>query len=122
MYREVRRTTVPEREGELVTVRGGAALTAARIVSLIGGIIVAILGLRFLLSLLGANPTNAFANVIYRLSRPFVAPFYGLFNYHPQFGVVRFEWETLIAMLFWSFVTWMVVRLLRIGDRAVDDV
>lgn len=122
MYREVRRTTVPERDEELVAVRSSGASLAARIVSLLGGIVMMILGLRFLLFLLGANPTNTFANFIYTVSRPFVAPFFGLFNYQPQFGLVRFEWETLIAMLFWGFVTWMIVRLLSLGDRTRDDI
>lgn len=117
IYREVRETS--RRDSDLdapLAVRRGTNL-AARIVSLIGGIIVALLGLRFVLALLGANPANAFANFVYSVSHPFVAPFFGLFNYNGQLGVVRFEYETLIAILFWSFVTWMIVRLLTIGDR-----
>lgn len=117
IYREVRETS--RRDSDLdapLAVRRGTNL-AARIVSLIGGIIVALLGLRFVLALLGANPANAFANFVYSVSHPFVAPFFGLFNYSGQLGVVRFEYETLIAILFWSFVTWMIVRLLTIGDR-----
>ncbi len=117
VYREVRQTTV--RDPDLVApavVHNGTNM-AARIVSLIGGIIVALLGLRFILSLLGANRANAFASFIYSASHPFVAPFFGLFNYQEQIGVVRFEFETLIAIAFWSFVTWMIVRLLTIGDR-----
>ncbi len=120
-YREVRRVSDTDRDGELVRVRSSAAGLAARIVSLIGTTIVTVLGLRFLLSLLGANSTNAFANFIYTISRPFVAPFFGLFNYQPQIGTVRFEWETLIAIVFWSFVTWMAIRLISIGDRAAED-
>lgn len=113
IYREVRETK--DSDVPLAVHRG--TNMAARIVSLIGGIIVALLGLRFVLALLGANPANAFASFIYNVSHPFVAPFFGLFNYQGQLGVVRFEFETLIAMLFWSFVTWMIVRLLTIGDR-----
>lgn len=119
-YREVRRTVardpeVVEREVVDNTDRG--MTTAARIVSLVGGTIMALLGLRFVLSLLGANPANAFANFIYTVSHPFVAPFFGLFNYRGQLGVGRFEFETLIAILFWGFVTWMIVRLLTVGVR-----
>lgn len=91
---------------------------AARIVYLLGGIITTLLGLRFVLSLLGANRGNDFANFIYTASHPFVAPFFGLFNYQEQFGVVRFEFETLIAMLFWGFVTWLIVQLIMLpGER-----
>lgn len=87
---------------------------AARLVYLVGGIITALLGLRFLLSLLGANRGNTFADFIYTTSHPFVAPFFGLFNYKEQFGVVRFEFETLVAMLFWGFVTWLIVQLIML--------
>jgi len=94
---------------------------AARIVSLIGGIIVALLGIRFVFALLGANPANQFANFIYSVSHPFVAPFVGLFRINEQLGVVRFEFETLIAIAFWALITWMIVRLLTIGthDREI---
>lgn len=89
----------------------------ASIVSLIGGLIVTLLGLRFILALLGANPGNAFASFIYTNSHPFVAPFFGLFNYQGQLGVGRFEFETLIAVIFWAIATWILVRVLTIADR-----
>jgi len=113
IYREVRETR--DSDAPLAVHRG--TNLAARIVSLIGGIILALLGLRFVLALLGANPDNVFANFIYSASHPFVAPFFGLFNYQGELGIGRFEYETLIAMLFWAFITWMIVRLLTIGDR-----
>ena len=119
-YREVRRTVVRDPDvvdREVVDRSDYGMTTAARIVSLIGGTIMALLGLRFVLSLLGANPANAFANFIYSVSHPFVAPFFGLFNYRGELGVVRFEFETLIAILFWGFVTWIIVRLLTVGVR-----
>lgn len=117
VYREVHRTAVdsPRVVDEVRTTDGLGV--AAQVVYFLGGIITAILGLRFVLSLLGANRGNAFASFIYNISHPFVAPFFGLFNYQEQIGVVRFEFETLIAILFWAFVTWMVVRLLSIGSR-----
>lgn len=115
-YREVRHTRVRDPDVMPTIVRSGTNL-AARIISFIGGIIVTILGLRFILSLLGANQGNAFASFIYTLSHPFVAPFFGLFNYQEQLGVGRFEFETLVAIVFWSFITWMIVRFITIGDH-----
>lgn len=90
---------------------------AARLVSLVGFIIFALLAFRFVLSLLGANRNNAFADFIYGVSYPLVAPFFGLFNYTPQFGTARFEFETLIAMLFYAIVIGIVIRLVTIGRR-----
>jgi hypothetical protein len=90
---------------------------ASRIVTLVAGIIVSLLALRFILSLMGANQNNGFANAVYNLSHPFVAPFFGLFNYHESLGVGRFEYETLIAILFWSLVAWGITRLLTINQH-----
>jgi hypothetical protein len=98
------------------TIDRGVGL-AERIVTFVGGLIIAVLGLRFILSLLGANRANAFASLIYTLSHPFVAPFFGLFNYREQFGVSRFEIETLIAMAFWALVAWGITYLLSLGRR-----
>lgn len=95
--------------------RGSSIL--ARLVNLAGIIIFALLAFRFLLSLLGANKSNAFASFIYDVSHPLVAPFFGLFNYTPQFGVSRFEFETLIAMLFYAIVIGIIMQLIRIGRR-----
>jgi hypothetical protein len=117
VYREVKQTTVRDPDIVAPTVVHSGVNLAARVVSLIGGVIVGLLSLRFILSLLGANPGNAFASFVYSISHPFVAPFFGLFNYREQIGVVRFEFETLIAIAFWSFVTWMIVRLVTIGDH-----
>ena len=90
---------------------------AERIVYLIGGIIVGLLAIRFILSLLGANRSNAFADFIYDVSRPFVEPFFGLFNYTPQYGISRFEFETLVAMIVWGLLTILVAKLVTIGRR-----
>lgn len=121
-YREVKQTVVREEGSGLVDEPVSTASTTetnilARVISLIGGIIMAILAMRFVLSLLGANRGNPFADFIYSFSYPFVAPFFGLFNYQPQFGVVRFEYETLFAIVFWAFVTWVILKLATIADR-----
>lgn len=90
---------------------------AERIVYLIGSVIISALALRFILSLLGANRGNVIADFIYSFSQPFVAPFFGLFNYTPQVGVVRFEFETLIAMAFYAIAMALIGRLVSLGRR-----
>lgn len=95
--------------------------TAARIVHFITGVLLALLAFRFILSLLGANRENAFADLIYSITYPFVAPFFGLFGYQVQYGVSRFEIETLVAMVVYALVGYGIARLLTINrrDRAV---
>jgi uncharacterized protein YggT (Ycf19 family) len=89
----------------------------ARLINLVGFVIVALLAFRFVLSLFGANRGNGFADFIYSASHPFVAPFFGLFNYTPQFGISRFEFETLIAMIVYALITAILVRLVSVGRR-----
>ncbi|MEO6513157.1 MAG: YggT family protein [Candidatus Saccharimonadales bacterium] len=93
---------------------------AARVIYLLGGILIALLAIRFLLSLLGANRGNGFADFIYSASHPFVSPFFGLFNYTEQFGRSRFEFETLIAILVYALVVALLTRLATIGSRRPD--
>jgi hypothetical protein len=70
------------------------------------------------LALLGANTTNGFAQFIYNTSHPFVAPFFGLFNYNNiQYGVSRFEVYTLVAMAVYAAIGWILSYLANIGRR-----
>jgi YggT family protein len=91
--------------------------TLARLISLIGGIIIALIGLRFIFILLGANPNNGFAHFIYSVSRPFVQPFYGLFNYEPTFTKAHFELASLVAIIVYALITLLLVKLVTIGSR-----
>lgn len=86
------------------------ATALAMLVSLLGGLIVSALTARFILSLLRVDRLQPLADVVYSISYPFVAPFFSVFNYQQQMGVLKFEFQTLLAILFWSFVTWFVAR------------
>ncbi len=90
---------------------------AARIISFIGGVVLALLAVRFLLVLLGANSANGFANFIYSASNPLVQPFFGLFGYEPTFGRSRFEVGTLVAIAVYALVMYLLIRLATIGSR-----
>jgi hypothetical protein len=76
------------------------------------GLLEAMLGLRFLFKLLGANPNSGFAFFIYGLTWLFTLPFAGMLpNWVSDPRV--FEFTTLIAMgVYWLF-TWIVIRVLR---------
>ena len=111
MYQEVHRV-------EPVAVSDGYRTNiAARIVYLVGGIIIALLAFRFLLALLGANPNNSFANFIYTTSHPFAAPFFSLFSYDQILGSSRFELGTLVAIVVYGLVMALLARLVSLGSR-----
>jgi len=90
----------------------------SRIIWFVAGIILLLLAFRFVLALLGANPSNSFAQFIYDTSHPFVAPFFNLFNYNNiQYGSSRFEIYTLVAMAVYAAIAWVLSALANIGRR-----
>ncbi len=72
-----------------------------------------LIGLRFLLKLMAANPNNAFAELVYFLTSPFLAIFVGLTR-TPAFEGIVIEFYDLIAILVYFVLSWVVVRLLWI--------
>lgn len=98
------------------------AVIAKRIIWFIADVILILLAFRFILALLGANPSNGFANFIYDTSHPFVAPFFSLFSYDQQFGVSRFEIYTLVAMLVYAVIAWGLSRLMDLGRPTTTTV
>ncbi|MDQ3239205.1 MAG: YggT family protein [bacterium] len=79
------------------------------------GVIMALLGLRFVLRLLGASAASGFVGFIYGLTYPLVYPFFGMFRTVLSYGAARLEFETLIAMLVYGILAWILVGLVRIG-------
>lgn len=72
-----------------------------------------LLGLRFVLKLIAANPDSGFAAFIYGITSPFVAPF-ALLVGTPTFERMVLEWTTLIAMGIYALFFWGVVTVVRI--------
>jgi len=101
---------------EVTTATPTASTVIARVIWWVAGVILALLAVRFILALLGANPGNGFANFIYTTSHPFVAPFFSLFSFNQRLGVGRFEIYTLVAMLVYALVAWGLARLATLGQ------
>lgn len=93
---------------------------AERVVYFLVGALAILLAIRFTLSLLGANLGNVFADFIFGLSNPFVAPFLNLFNYQTAFGLSRIEVETLVAIGVYALLGWLAVALLRVPRRSAS--
>jgi hypothetical protein len=88
---------------------------AERIIWYITGVLLVLLAFRFVLSLLGANRGNGFADFIYSASQPFVSPFFSLFSYNYDYGVARFELYTLVAMAVYAVVAYGLARLVTLN-------
>lgn len=79
------------------------------------GLLEVLLGLRFLLRMFGANPDNSFAQFIYTLSDPFIAPFSTLFiSPTASDGANIFDVNVLIAMIVYAILGWIAVSLVRL--------
>ncbi|KKP58633.1 MAG: hypothetical protein UR60_C0013G0010 [Candidatus Moranbacteria bacterium GW2011_GWF2_34_56] len=85
-----------------------------RIIWYIVGIIESLLGLRFLLKLMQANPSAAFTDFIYSFSGIFVAPFRAVFrNTRVDDSVV--EWSALLAMIIYWLLAIAIIKLFVMG-------
>jgi YggT family protein len=80
-----------------------------RIILAILGIVEIGLGLRFVLKLIAANAGSGFADFIYGITGPFIAPFAGLVG-TPAAGGVVLEVTTLIAMAVYALLVWIILQ------------
>lgn len=82
----------------------------AGIIYFIGGLIEAVIALRFIFELFGANPASQFVNLIYSWSTPFVSPFAGIFGQNATItgaGAVTtsvFDWAALVALVVYGLI------------------
>jgi len=81
-----------------------------QLVYLVFGLIEGLIAIRFVLKALGANPSAGFAQLIYGITAPLVAPFYGLFGNPTAQGSVL-EVHSIVALIVYALLGWLVVRL-----------
>lgn len=93
--------------------RRNSGFQLSRIIWTLLGILEILLALRFVLKLIAANPNSGFAQFIYSITGPFLAPFAGL-TATPATGGVVLEVTTLIAMAVYALFVWIVVALLQV--------
>ena len=77
------------------------------------GVLNGLIGLRFLLKLMAANPANPFASLIYFITSPFLWMFQGLTT-TPAFEGIEIEFFALIAIVVYSLIGWVIVQLMWI--------
>lgn len=94
--------------------RRGGQVVASRIIGLLAGILLILLAFRFVLAIMGAAPSNAFAHFVFTVSYPFVAPFFGLFGYHLVYGASHVEVFTLVAMAVYAVIAWGLNKIINI--------
>ena len=85
---------------------------------LVFGVIEGLLAIRFALRALGANASAGFAEFVYGITAPFVAPFLGLFSNPSSSGSVL-ELNTIVAMIAYALLGWLLAKIvwLVVGEE-----
>ncbi|MDB5167206.1 MAG: Membrane protein involved in colicin uptake [Candidatus Saccharibacteria bacterium] len=86
---------------------------AQRFIWFIVGVIDALIAIRFILLLLGANQSAGFVDFIYGITGILVAPFVGIFG-EPIYGRFLFEWSSVLAVVVYSLIAWGIVKLITL--------
>src|ERR1700680_4731309 len=84
---------------------------------LVTSVVAVMLGIRFLLKLLGGSSQAGFVTFMYDITQPLVAPFHGIFNTAVQ-GRSILEPESLVAIAIYSLLGWGIVSLIRLMARS----
>jgi len=91
----------------------------SRLIWLLVGVLDVLLAIRFVLLMAGADASAGFARFIYGITTPFVAPFLGLFgkpiSYDGAAQTGYVEFETLVAIVVWTLVGWVIVKLAQLA-------
>ena len=85
----------------------------AGLIWLLFGALDVLIVLRVVLKLIAANPTNGFSSFIYGFTDIFLSPFNNLIA-SPVVGNGVFEISSLVALVVYSLVAWLIVRLFRL--------
>ena len=83
----------------------------SQIIWLLFGGLEALIGIRVILMLIGANPGNWFAAFVYQLTQLFLWPFQNLIA-NPSFQNMTLEVTTIIAMIVYALFGWLIVRMI----------
>jgi uncharacterized protein YggT (Ycf19 family) len=95
------------------------ATTIAKVVTLLFGILQALLILRIILLLLIADHDNTVVAFILNVTQPFIEPFQGMFGIDrikADQGSV-FDVAAVVALVAWTLIEMLILAVLRIFDR-----
>jgi len=115
------RTTVPRHSvDEYDTVaydpyegRRLAAVRLTQVIYWVFALVEGLIAIRLILRALGANPSAGFAQFIYGITGPLVAPFMGLFG-NPTYQNSVLELSSIVALIVYALVAWLLAKLVWI--------
>lgn len=105
----VKEVRVSERE----VVRGRGAARVSQVVDYVFWLVYAMLGLRFLLGMVGARSAAGFTQFVRGVTEPLYLPFRGLVESPEAPGGYVFAWPILIAIGVYALLHWAINGFLR---------
>ena len=102
---------------DVIVRRYSPSFIISRVVYAVAWMIEVLLGLRFILRLIGANPAAGFTNFIYSATSGLLSPFINVVRSERLANGGIFEWSTLIAMVIYGLVAWAVLRLVYLTSN-----
>lgn len=99
---------------------GSSSIRAYQIIWFGFGVIETLLVFRFVLEMVGANTYSNFTNLVYTLSYPFAAPFFGILPSTGN-GIILIEWTTLIGMAVYLVITYGLLEVIHMMTPIRDN-
>ena len=87
-----------------------AAYRVTQMIYWIFGLVEGLIAIRIILKALGANPSAGFAQFIYGITAPLVAPFVNLFA-NPQTQANVLELTSVVALIVYALLAWLLAKL-----------
>ena len=81
------------------------------------GIVVGLIIIRVILKALAANTHAGFTRFVYGFTQPLVTPFQGIFATHRTSNGSVFEFSSVVAIVVYALVAWVIVRLAALTSR-----
>jgi uncharacterized protein YggT (Ycf19 family) len=115
----VERPVLREVVNEPVVAATSPVDTIRRLVWLVFGVLQALIVLRIVLLLLGANEANDLVSFIIGVTDPFVEPFRGMFNLDEVSGASGsvLDVAAIVALIAWTLVEALVLGVVGLMDR-----
>ena len=82
-----------------------------QVIWLLFGFLEALIAIRIILLLIGANPAAFFTQLIYGITSVFLWPFAGIMP-TPGVGAFQFEISSVIAMIVYALIAWGLTKLI----------
>lgn len=83
------------------------------LIDIIFGIIEAVVGLRIIFELFGANPTTPFVAWLYEISRTLLYPFQNIFPSPVLRGGFVLDMSAVVALLAYALLAYLISELIR---------